>query len=835
MRTLSRFLAVSTALALGLSVGRAQDAPSTDQKVQDIVTRMDRGGLAAVWDRAVDLEQLGDEAAPAIAKKLEGASGPVKLGVAKALLSMKADDQHAVAIAAVKDVLKGDGAREEKIAAADLLSLKGSKEEVRSLEKSLDTFTDPYVKLAVLKALKRRGRVIKAGDLMKELLASDDFGVRAEAALRLAECDDYESSKAILEQLKAEPSERGRRASALLEQEKLMEAAEKTGGLSAKDDVVKFKDKKIEELNEKIRQMEADAAKGTGGLPGGTLLKELEDKIGKCYVDEKKTSINSLTEQAAKGMVDSLDPFSQYMTEKESSAFKETMGQEYAGIGAVVQTNLKTGFLNIVRPIYGGPAYKAGLRTLDQIVEVEGESVKDKDGKPIKVNDLVLKLKGKPGSLVHIKVKKFLDGPEASPVEMAIKRNFVTLSSVRYDMLPGKVGYLQLESFGAKASDEIESALNELEKMGMRALVFDLRGNPGGYLNQAVAVCSKFLAKGKLVVYQQGRDGTEIGKRRDFFVEHDGDEAHPDYPLVLLVDENSASASEIVSGCLQVHKRADLVGQRTFGKGSVQQIFPVTATDGKSALRLTIAYYYLPDGRCIHKPRDPQTWRYQEMIRSEIERWKMEGSISDAQAKILLDQYKQLPGGVVPDFAVKNDTLAPDVLKKMAVIADSGRLEDYIQKHWAKDKDTFLGLVESDGFDPNKYPDFDAFYSDLKTDLAKDDLRKLLRIEVRKFAQDELAKILPSDFQEDQQLDAGVWVAYQKLGDDITKAAGLEFIAKKFPKGIERNPEPIVGKKGPPDSSGDEDQGDETPNPPKKQPKNPKPDKKNKPDKKEDF
>jgi carboxyl-terminal processing protease len=622
------------------------------------------------------------------------------------------------------------------------------------------------------------------------------------------------------------------RAASLLEQAALMEAAERTGGLSAKDDVVKFKDKKIEELNEKIRQMEAEAAKGGGGMPPGMpLLKEIEDKIGKYYVDEKKASINQLTEDAAKGMVDALDPFSSYMSEKETTSFQESMRQEYAGIGAVVQINAKTGFLNIVRPIYGGPAYKAGLRTLDQIVEVEGQPTNNKKLFAT-VNDLVAKLKGRRHTKVKIKVKHFLDGPDAAPVDLEIKRDFIMLQSVRYDMLPGKIGYLQLESFGAKASEEIESALTELEKQGMRALVFDLRGNPGGYLNQAVEICSKFLAKGKLVVYQQGREGTEIGKRKDFHVS--GDEQHPDYPLVILIDENAASASEIVSGALQVHKRADLVGHQTFGKGSVQQIFPVNATDGKAALRLTIAYYYLPDGRCIHRPRKPQQWRYQELIRSEIERWKMEGNISDAQAKILLDQYKQKPGGVVPDFDVKIDVLSADVLKKMALIADAGKFDEYIQKHWKKDTKTFLELVESDAFDHARYPGFDEWYADLKTDLSKDDVRKFLRVRVRMFAQDELAKILPSDFQEDNQLDAAVWVAYQKLGEDVGKVKGLEFIAKKFPKGIERNASVAIGKKGPPTSADEED--DETETPEKKDEKKA-PEKKDdkKPEKKEDF
>ncbi|HZV01643.1 MAG TPA: S41 family peptidase [Planctomycetota bacterium] len=831
MRTLSRVFALSIALALGFGTGFAQDGgdQTVDQKVQDIITRMDRGGLGTAFDRAVDLESLGPEVAPVLVKKLDGASGPVKLGIAKALLSMKVDDQRAAAISATKDVLKGDGSRDERVAAAELLALKGQRDEVKPLEKSLDAFSDPYVKLAVLKALKTRGRLLKAGDMMKELLKSDDFAVRAEAALRLGECDDFDSSKAILEELKTEPTERGRRAKALLESEQMARQIEKLGAVDDKDKLVKLRDKQIAELQDKIKQLEAadDTKPGDKGAalgPGTKVLKELEDKIGKYYVDEKKATLNALVDAAAKGMADSLDPFSQYMPPVDKEHFDQEMGQKYGGIGAVVQTNAKTGFLNIVRPIYGGPAYKAGIRTLDQIVEVEGKTTKGE-----KVNDLVLKLKGEIDTYVNIKVHRFMDGPDAEAVPMKIKRGTISLPSVRYDILPGKIGYLQLEQFGALASREIEFALNELEgKLGMRALILDLRGNPGGYLNQAVEICSKFLAKGKLVVYQQGREGTEFGKRRDFLVPTD--DAHPDYPLYVLVDENSASASEIVSGCLQVHKRADLVGQQTFGKGSVQQIFPIEATGGKAAARITIAYYYLPDGRCIHRPRDPVRWRYQEMIRAEIERWKQEGTISDGQAKVLLEQYKQPPGGVQPDYLVKNEVLATEVLKKMALLLDSGKIEEYIQKHFTKDKKTLLDLVAWDGFDSSKYPDFDAFYTDSKTELSKDDVRKLLRAEVRRFAQDELAKVLPSDFQEDIQLEAAVYLAFQKLGDDITKFGQLDFIGKRFPKGVEKNPQPIVGKKGPPDST-DEDGEEQAPKDEKKEPK--KDDKK--PEKKEDF
>jgi carboxyl-terminal processing protease len=827
-------LGVALLVATGFAVARAQDQgqPNVELKVREIASRMDRGGLDSVWDRAADLEKLGSEAAPIMAKRLDDPSPIVRLGISKALLSIDgADPQREAAMGAVKSLLMGDAARDLRVSAAELLTLHGHKEEVKALDRDVDAIHDPFVKLAVLKALKTRGHVRNAVDRMKEFLASDDFSVRAEAAIRLGECLEFEASKEVLEQLKLEPSERGLRAKALLEQAEQLKQLEKTGGLDDKDAIVKLKDKKINELEEELDKARHEKG-GSGGGPGSALLRELEERISGSYVDEKKSKIDVLTEAAAKGMVDSLDPFSSYMTEKETNAFNESIKQHYAGIGAVVQMDRKTGYLTIVRPIYGGPAYRAGLRSLDQIQEIlpdekgTWESTKDKQ-----VTDLVGKLKGEPGTKVHIKVKSFLAGPDAPLSELAISRRGISLPSIRYDLLPGKIGYLQLEQFGANAGQEVEDALLELEKKGMRALVFDLRGNPGGLLNQAVEVCSKFLAKGKLVVYQKGRDHTDVGKRRDFYVQ--SDEAHPDYPLLLLVDENSASASEIVSGCLQVHKRADLVGQQTFGKGSVQQIYPVDATDNKSALRLTIAYYYLPDGRCIHRPRNVKTWRFRETIRMEIERWKQEGQISEAQAKILLDQYKLPPGGIVPDFSVETEHFTAAVQKQMADVLDSLKLEAYVQKEWPKNKDVLHELARWDNFDTSKYPDFDQLYTDLKTELSKEDVRKLLRMTIRRFTQDDLEKVLPSDFQEDQQLDAAVFLACQKTGTDPAAVGELQFIAKKFPKGIERNAQVASEKKGPPES-GDDEGDDETPAPPKK-PEPPKPEKKkDAPEKKDD-
>lgn len=806
MRAL-RLIAAGAAISAVAILPLLAQEPDLDAQVADRFQRLAQAQGQDVWDEALALENLGKEAAPAIARSLEKSTAPqVRVAAAKALLSMMADAQRASAIRALKDTVRGNAPRDLRVLACDLLTAHASKNDVRSMIRALDEITDPIVKAHLLRTLHHRGRWPRARRELRKLLNSDDFSVKAAAALALAspEIGNVELVRPLLRQLKDEPSDRGRRARAYLEQDDLLSKLEKYEGLEERDDILKLKDKKIADLQGKLAQAKAEAAKGGGAasgggggdFPGAKLLDEIFTRIREGYVDEKKTKVEDLVDHAASGLVDGLDPFSSYMSARELESFNSSMGQRYGGVGAVVQMDRKTGYLTIQQLFYGNPAHKAGLRALDKIISVEGTETKGKT-----VTELVKILKGPENTPVKVMVRPFFGGED---VEKTIVRQQVTVKSVHTAMLPGKLGYLQLQQFGGLGIEEVEEGLKALEGQGMQGLVLDLRGNPGGYLNAAVMIADKFLNDDQLVVYSQGRKGTRYG----FRTEDAGPRVkqarvaqpkHPDYPIVVLVDEGSASASEIVSGALQAHGRAQLVGQTTFGKGSVQNVFPLQSVGGKAALRMTIAYYYLPDGRLIHRKRDVETWRFLQQMRAQIEAWKADGVVTDQQAKDMLDRFKEPPGGVEPDYAVEQQELTPLQQEAYALILEKQLVEEYIRTHWLEHRAKYHELAKSDQFKPELYPDFDGLWAkaqklleaneEAKAAFTREDLRVLVRASVRRFAQDDLERILVGDFQQDRQLQAGVLILAEQLGVDMS-APELSFLKKRFPEGVARTRKP---------------------------------------------
>ena len=295
------------------------------------------------------------------------------------------------------------------------------------------------------------------------------------------------------------------------------------------------------------------------------------------YVEEidDKELING----AIKGMLNQLDPHSSFMPPE---AFKEmqidTKG-EFSGLG--IQISVKDKMLTVIAPIEDTPAYKAGIKAGDTILKIDGESTKD-----LSLQDAVNKLRGTKGTSVTITI--FREGWE-KPKDFIIVREVIQIKSVKYKTLEDKIGYVKLTQFQQRTSEDLENALEALEKDKINSLILDLRNNPGGLLNGAVEVTSQFLPEGKLVVYIKGRSG----EQQDF---NTNSSKKTDYPMIVLVNEGSASASEIVAGALQDWGRAVVLGMQTFGKGSVQTVIPLS--DG-SALRLTTARYYTPKGRSI--------------------------------------------------------------------------------------------------------------------------------------------------------------------------------------------------------------------------------------------
>ena len=301
--------------------------------------------------------------------------------------------------------------------------------------------------------------------------------------------------------------------------------------------------------------------------------------IKKNYVDEVKTK--DLVSGAIKGMLSSLDPHSGYMSAEAFKEFQVETKGEFGGLG--IQIGMKDNILTVIAPIEDTPAYKAGIKAGDKILKIDSESTKS-----MGIQDAVSKMRGPKGKPVILNI--YREG-WTEPKDFTIVRDIIKIKSVKAKMLQNDIGYIKLTQFQEMTSEDLAKALKELKDKGMKSIILDLRNDPGGLLNSAVDVAGQFLPAKKLVVYIKGRSGDKI----EYFTEGDVP-AYVDLPMVVLVNQGSASASEIVAGALKDWNRAVIVGVQTFGKGSVQTLIPLS--DG-SGLRLTTAKYYTPNGISI--------------------------------------------------------------------------------------------------------------------------------------------------------------------------------------------------------------------------------------------
>ena len=307
------------------------------------------------------------------------------------------------------------------------------------------------------------------------------------------------------------------------------------------------------------------------------------------YVDGSKVSYHDLIYAAMRGMLASLDPHSGFMDPSDFRDMQDDTRSRFNGLG--VEVSVKNGLLTVVSPMEGTPAAKAGIISGDEILKINGSST-EKMG----LQDAVNALRGKPGQKVTLTILR----PATKEIkDYALERTEIKVQSVKSSKLLDpeltgqfKIGYVRLVQFNEPTADELAKALDDLQKQGMQALVLDLRNNPGGLLNSAVDVCAQFLPPGTKVVSTQGRTSSQ---QHDYATSITS-KARPNFPLAVLVNEGSASGSEIVSGALKDLHRAVLVGETTFGKGSVQNVMQLP--DG-SALRFTTAKYYTPGKQVI--------------------------------------------------------------------------------------------------------------------------------------------------------------------------------------------------------------------------------------------
>ena len=702
---------------VGLRTVIARDAPEKPDVTARLAAALEplrkaRADDPAVWACARKIEAMGKAALPGIRTAAAAARAvPAKLALGRALLALQ---DFGPGLKVLSSVVSGGAGADARIAAARVLGDVGGNAAEVELTGLIDSVKDEAVRIALAQALSTAATTEaaqrKATTTLVRLARVGKGRVRAAAALALGELDDFRDPvPAVLKELAIEPTARGRLARKLLELKRLT------------DLWLRKNDYK--------------------GSLGHAILDEIKDLINERHI-EPPPKPEALVDAAARGMVSALhktDPFSSYMDPRRHAEFREAMSGQYGGIGAHVRflKDDRTGekVFTAVKPIYSGPAYKAGLRSYDQFVEIDGIDIKGKTA--LELRDM---LRGLPESVVACKIRR--RGTEKDQ-ELLLKiiRGSITVPTVCHELLPGGIGYLRLDGFGDTSTAEIEAALRQMEKAGLKALVFDVRGNPGGYLKAALDIADKFLKKDKLIVYSEGRN-KKIAPRDE--KRTTGPATHPDFPIIVLVDGGSASASEVVAGALQDHKRALLVGERTFGKGSVQQLIHLESTGKKAILKLTVAKYFLPSGRSIHR------------------------SIKNR-------------GGIIPDIKVpfERDWTHEHFEKQRA----AGDFRRYSLVQWPKHKKTLMALARFDNHDESKYPGFDKWYKDLKLKTDRESARRLLRQWLRVLTADELARDWAADLDEDNQLQRAVYEAGKKIPRLDMKAVP-EY--KRFVTGIEK-------------------------------------------------
>lgn len=368
------------------------------------------------------------------------------------------------------------------------------------------------------------------------------------------------------------------------------------------------------------------------------LLDNVAFYINQKYVDS--IDVKEMTYSGIRGMIETLDPFSTLQDVKAHDQLMEMTEGKYEGLGMTIAK--RGDFITIISPIEGTPAYRMGLRAGDQVTRIDGESTQG-----MSTEEASKLMRGERGTTVVLTIQREGVG---EPLEYEVERALIELTSVPYHgVMNGGIGYVRLSKFSKESGKELREAVEDLKGMGVNGMILDLRNNGGGLLDQAVETANLFLERDKLIVYTRGR--TEV--KREFHATREP--VFTDGPLVVLVNEGTASASEIVSGAIQDWDRGVIIGNTTFGKGLVQQIFGMS---NETYLKLTIAKYYVPSGRCIQKPEIAKRRKPSAPVHADEE----PDSLVEVEKEVFYTQGGRKVyggGGIVPDIEIERPDLMP--------------------------------------------------------------------------------------------------------------------------------------------------------------------------------
>ncbi|MBI4567579.1 MAG: PDZ domain-containing protein [Planctomycetes bacterium] len=692
---------------------KAEGAPAAEEVEKRVkkalaTARRSKGPMEGLWNGAAEIVALGQPAVAHLEGALEDESPRVRLCAAVSLcrLGVEAD-----AVTTLSTLVATEGDLETRLAAARALKAFGEEGDVERAVKALES--------AAAAGSPERLRVAAAEGLfaLKEdpdpallegviaLAAKGATGeTRREAALTAVRMDQAAAAKVLdpLSEAAEEPTERGAAARVALE-------------------------------TWRLKNPEKGDEKGAGGAkpeePAKPFLVELIYLAKRHYLEQERV-LNKKEKQEkgldlavqdliALGMVKRLDPFSDYYNKTSHEQRRDDIAGSYGGIGAYVRRDADDKFVVITQPNYNGPAYRAGIRSGDEIVGADGERFDDRDslGRPKDLAYVIKKLKGRPGTKVDILIMRH---GWTEPRIMPVVRAQVRVDTVETEMLPGDVAYVRLTQFGGNSGPEMRQALSHLEDEGMKGIILDLRGNTGGQLNAVQQVAECFLPPESVISTMKGRwdqwtrQPPLLAKGRKAYGQ----------PMVCLINDGSASGSEMLSAALKDHDRARLLGENTFGKGSGQNAFPIAGYGEERWLKLTLFKFYSPSGKTIH---EIGVAPHREVKAPEWPLWK----------------------------SYERDRL----LKARA-------FEKYLDQHGEADRKALTELADFDDADPGRYPGFDAWYAALDTTLSRDDARRFLRIEgVRRLVADQRGAKFVQNYQDDDVLQEAIIDLFRRMGD----------------------------------------------------------------------
>lgn len=424
-------------------------------------------------------------------------------------------------------------------------------------------------------------------------------------------------------------------------------------------------------------------------------------KVRDNYVEPVST--DKLMDAAIRGMLRTLDPYSQYLDKDEAERLETTTHGAFGGIG--ISIGMRDGWVTVISPIEGTPGWRAGIQGGDRIIKIDGTSTEG-----LSLDDAMKKMRGEKGTKV---VLTMLREGRDKPLDFPIVRDIIRIKSVLYSgMLSNGVGYIRLSSFSEQTRQELDQAFSKIDRENPRGVILDLRFNPGGLLSQAVEVSEEFVPKGKKVVYTRGRDPSQ---NRDFY--STATETHSRYPIIVLVNQWTASASEIVSGAIQDLDLGIVVGQPTFGKGLVQTVIPLTRSVRGPKLKLTTAKYYTPSGRCIQKEDQLKDGALADAEDDDSDSGDSKAPADSTQEKKPLPEFHTElgrvvygGGGIMPDIQIAESKL-PSV---MSDLEQKQAFFSYAIKYAAKHKvapanygvtpemrSDFLALLKSEKIEAN--------------------------------------------------------------------------------------------------------------------------------------